>query len=149
MACKHLDGARKWLRLIARKTELARERMKKEGYSFAQGFNRRQYDRWTREVVVTFRPRGMEFEILPRVDDEGWLQIDLPRYINTTVDAHIEATRIRQCPICKKIFWAGRDDKSACTGSCTNIFWVKQSPSYKKRYRHSKKEREDRRKKGR
>lgn len=34
----------------------------------------------------------------------------------TGVDAH----RIGQCPICKKIFWRGRTDQKACTPACSH-----------------------------
>jgi hypothetical protein len=30
----------------------------------------------------------------------------------------VEANRIRQCSECKRIFWAGRIDKFACTSKC-------------------------------
>ncbi len=30
----------------------------------------------------------------------------------------IEAARIRECPICRKIFWAGRIDRPCCSSKC-------------------------------
>lgn len=33
----------------------------------------------------------------------------------------IEIERIRECPICEKLFWAGRLDQSACSPRCSNV----------------------------
>jgi hypothetical protein len=33
----------------------------------------------------------------------------------------VERERIRQCPICEKIYWAGRTDQPACGKRCNNV----------------------------
>lgn len=33
----------------------------------------------------------------------------------------IEAERIRECPVCEKLFWAGRLNQSACGPRCSNV----------------------------
>lgn len=33
----------------------------------------------------------------------------------------VEAERIRECPICEKLFWAGRLDQTACSTRCANV----------------------------
>jgi hypothetical protein len=45
--------------------------------------------------------------------DKGRLNARLPSWIEDLRE--IEVIRIRECPICKRIFWAGRLDKSACS----------------------------------
>lgn len=50
------------------------------------------------------------------VDSEGKIQASSPPLLECLID--IEAARIRQCSECKRIFWAGRMDKFACTRQC-------------------------------
>jgi hypothetical protein len=38
----------------------------------------------------------------------------------------IEAARIRECPVCSKIFWAGRITQICCTPKCGNTFRVQR-----------------------
>jgi hypothetical protein len=33
----------------------------------------------------------------------------------------VEVERIRECPICEKLFWAGRLDQAACSPRCSNV----------------------------
>lgn len=43
----------------------------------------------------------------------------------TWVLEKIEVERIRQCPVCEKLFWAGRLDQSACRPRCSNVLRAK------------------------
>ena len=45
--------------------------------------------------------------------------------------AGVEATRIRECPVCGNIYWAGRKDKPCCSASCNTRRRVRQ---WRKRY---------------
>jgi predicted nucleic acid-binding Zn ribbon protein len=38
--------------------------------------------------------------------------------------SNVEITRIRQCPVCSHIFWAGRSDQKCCNTKCSNLFRV-------------------------
>jgi hypothetical protein len=54
----------------------------------------------------------------------------------------IEVWRIRECPICRNLFWAGRRDKSACSQRCSGTLRQKnlrQNRAYKKRSMERKK----------
>jgi ribosomal protein S27AE len=39
-----------------------------------------------------------------------------------------DATRIRECPRCGSIFWAGRKDKRVCSNHCRQRRWVRSNP---------------------
>ena len=65
-----------------------------------------------------------------------------------TVLEGVEARRIRECPICQKIFWAGRIDKKCCSARCRKVWqtrrWRKKYlPSYKlQKYRKAEQTRQ-------
>lgn len=44
----------------------------------------------------------------------------------------VDSTRIRECPICHKIFWAGRKDQSGCSDNCRA---AQRSRTYRKNYK--------------
>jgi len=47
----------------------------------------------------------------------------------------IEARRIRLCPVCEKLFWAGRVDKVGCTEECSRVLRqrrLRENRRYKK-----------------
>ena len=57
--------------------------------------------------------------IEPKVDQEGRLVgTQQPDYVIATIGS--EVWRIRECPICQKLFWAGRSDKRTCSVVCGN-----------------------------
>jgi predicted RNA-binding Zn ribbon-like protein len=43
----------------------------------------------------------------------------------------IEAARIRECPVCYKIFWAGRRDMGCCSTQCSH---TQRQRKYRERY---------------
>lgn len=44
----------------------------------------------------------------------------------TWVLEKVEVERIRKCPVCEKLFWAGRLDQSACRSRCSNVLRAKK-----------------------
>ena len=49
----------------------------------------------------------------------------------------VEAARVRECPICDRIFWAGRIDQPCCTSRCAGCLRTRRGRSdYQKNYRH-------------
>jgi len=54
----------------------------------------------------------------------------------------VEAARIRQCSVCRAIYWAGRLDKPACGRKCRNILrtrrWRERYPERYKQQRYRK-----------
>ncbi len=65
-----------------------------------------------------------------RVDKEGIVRISNDRFAEAVEG--IDATLVRECEICKRIFWAGRRDKSACSTSCAHAL---RNRRYRERYR--------------
>ena len=51
----------------------------------------------------------------------GTHEITVHRPLLFQVLEGVEAERIRQCPVCEKLFWAGRLDQPACGARCANI----------------------------
>jgi hypothetical protein len=51
----------------------------------------------------------------------------------------VEAARIRLCPICDRIFWAGRIDQPCCRKTCANALRVRRHRErYLKRYKYQR-----------
>ncbi len=50
----------------------------------------------------------------------------------------IEAERIRECPVCGRLFWAGRLDQSACRPKCSNVL---RARTWREKYGHRNKPR--------
>jgi hypothetical protein len=57
-------------------------------------------------------------------DENGILQLRLDPFAETVQG--LEADRIRECPICQRIFWANPKSKMACSARCRNIFNVRK-----------------------
>ena len=58
------------------------------------------------------------------IDREGMLRDVKTLFFRVIEDEDIEARRIRECPICKRIFWAGRLTMKCCSPRCANTFRV-------------------------
>jgi hypothetical protein len=58
------------------------------------------------------------------IDAEGVINIRTPAFLQA-IDG-VEITRIRECPVCSSIFWAGRTTQQCCTPRCSNIFRVRR-----------------------
>ena len=51
----------------------------------------------------------------------------------------VEAARIRECPICSRIFWAGRIDQPCCTSRCASALRTRRyRENYPNNYRHQR-----------
>lgn len=58
------------------------------------------------------------------IDRQGILRDVKTLFFRVITDEDIEARRIRECPICKRIFWAGRLTMKCCSTRCANTFRV-------------------------
>jgi len=70
------------------------------------------------------------------LSDKGKLRIETSPFL--TMLNGIQADRIRICPVCEKLFWAGRLDKSACGELCAGTLRqrrLRENRQYKKRAR--------------
>lgn len=54
-----------------------------------------------------------------KANKKGRPEIEIPQMLQPLFDCDIY--RIRECGICKRIFWAERKDQPACTERCNNI----------------------------
>jgi hypothetical protein len=58
------------------------------------------------------------------IDSQGILRDVKTLFFQVIADEEIKASRIRECPICKSIFWAGRITQKCCSPRCANRFRV-------------------------
>jgi hypothetical protein len=58
------------------------------------------------------------------IDARGMLQSKRPLFFEVIEEEQVEAARIRECQICKRIFWAGRHTIKCCSPHCANTFRV-------------------------
>jgi len=63
-------------------------------------------------------------KVLLEIDAQGILRGVKTLFFQVIEDRDIEAKRIRECPVCKRIFWAGRITIQCCSPSCANTFRV-------------------------
>lgn len=64
------------------------------------------------------------------IDDNGELYIDKDMFASA-IDG-VEAKRIRECEICRRIFWAGRIDQPSCSTACAHAL---RNRRYRARYK--------------
>ena len=73
------------------------------------------------------------------INEFGKIAVSSNTLIDALTDKKVEANRIRECPICNHIFWAGRIDQPACSKRCGHILrsrkWRK---SYEKKYKNQR-----------
>lgn len=85
------------------------------------------------------------------IDREGILRDVKTLFFRVIADEDIEARRIRECPICKRIFWAGRLTMNCCSPRCANTFRVHRhryrTEEQKADYKFRRKRREEKRQK--
>jgi len=88
---------------------------------------------------------GVENAVSLTIDESGNLRVQLDPLLQA-IDK-VEARRIRECPICGKIFWAGRIDQPCCTTRCSGKrrtqLWRGNYPAKYKVQRIAKAERTD------
>jgi hypothetical protein len=98
----------------------------------------------TRETLraIAQMPKGSGFLPLPPVGLEQFLEAKIDGEGRIVLIAGplmevlrgVEAARIRQCPVCQRIFWAGRKDQPACTKQCTHVLRTRR---WRAQYRES------------
>jgi hypothetical protein len=49
---------------------------------------------------------------------EGFLRMTEDNILEVLIREKVEVARIKQCPVCSKIFWAGRLNRKACSDKC-------------------------------
>ena len=59
-----------------------------------------------------------------RIDGRGVIRVDSDEF-SRAIDG-VEANRIRECKICKHIFWARRITQNGCTTTCANTLRVRR-----------------------
>ena len=86
-------------------------------------------------MLDDFLPK-LKVRLSPQLDTRDRLTIEWPSYIQVSLGQ--ETARIKACLICRKIFWAGRSTKSACSPQCTNtlnVYRLSERQKQNRRYR--------------
>ena len=65
-----------------------------------------------------------------RIGEQSRIEIKTDELLDALVG--VEASRIRKCPICTSMFWAGRIDQKCCTNKCANVARVRRSRELQK-----------------
>lgn len=73
-------------------------------------------------LLSTFLSPFPDINVSLHIDQQGQIAIKPDELLDALLGA--EAERIRQCPICNSIFWAGRIDQKGCSKQCANIIRV-------------------------
>lgn len=63
-------------------------------------------------------PAGFDKAVTVYSNQSGTLQLELHPFLKALID--VEIARIRECPICGNVYWAGRIDKPSCSSRCDN-----------------------------
>ncbi len=91
-------------------------------------------DAWLRVLRLNDSPLSVgahaRIYIAQSGEDKGKLVVHSPVLYKRLEG--IEAARIRECPICARIFWAGRKDKFCCSDKCLA---AQRSREYRKAYK--------------
>jgi hypothetical protein len=71
------------------------------------------------------------------IDEQGRIQVS-PSPIVKALEG-VEAFRIRLCPVCGKIFWAGRLDQPCCTPVCAHVLRTRRwRENYQEKYKQQR-----------
>jgi len=127
--------ARMWLRMIARRGKAAVAYSAETGVDISDAFA--DWYVWMNPDSTENQVLQEEYFLEPSLNKAGQLTVDLPGFVIATIG--VEALRIKECPICGSIFWAGRKEKSACSDVCTNRWWVRQNYAVQKANRERRK----------
>lgn len=121
-----LINVRKILEEIARLNESSyRDRDEDYEQARATRSNRDKFiaDRWVPRGVLSTTLSGSNMFFC--INDQGKIAFTLDKLLDGILGA--DAERIRKCPICNRIFWAGRIDKKGCSNQCANSIRVHRS----------------------
>lgn len=85
-------------------------------------FNDWKYDHEYPEKVTFTRSIPVEVTVIVtlRASDKGHFSLTNNLGLEAFLDDDMEVERIKQCPICGNIYWAGRITKPACSKECDN-----------------------------
>jgi hypothetical protein len=88
-----------------------------------------------RAIVRMKKTRGANVPLaspteVTRLDERGCIEFR-DGELKQALDG-VEAARIRECPVCMRVFWAKRKDKQACSERCVNARRVRE---WRKNYR--------------
>lgn len=86
-------------------------------------------------IRITHEPSGLKRHALQffhrisihaslTVADDGTVKINLDSFADAING--VDATRIRECGDCQRVFWAKRKDQSCCSKDCANRFHVRR-----------------------
>jgi hypothetical protein len=81
------------------------------------------FNNWNNDFdrnVIPFNPVEMTVAVTLRADEAGVFKVVSNEVIDGLLDHHMEAHRIRECPICKNLYWAGRRTRLTCSMECGN-----------------------------
>ena len=63
--------------------------------------------------------KGIKITVSLTTDPKGKINISTDEVLGAL--SQVEMSRIRQCPICNRIFWAGRIDQNCCGSQCAHV----------------------------
>ena len=74
----------------------------------------------------------------PYIDEKGRFELSPPILFYRLKG--IEVFRIKECPVCDRIFWAGRKDMRCCDAKCSHIFRSRKyrGEAYKEKYAYQR-----------
>jgi hypothetical protein len=117
--CRLMADAREVLRTIARRGQLQK-------WKISPGFS------ITGNPLQMSKP-GLQMYHRLSVNAKGRIEFKPSRLSKALFD--VEASRIRLCQNCGKIYWAGRKDQPCCSKNCANTrrvkLWMQNSGTYK------------------
>ncbi len=85
-----------------------------------------QFDEDGKSHRVSSALKPFEFKIWLTIDEEGIVRTKNQPLVDAISEDDVEAARIRECKVCKRIFWAGRITKQCCSPACSNTFRVRR-----------------------
>jgi hypothetical protein len=71
-----------------------------------------------RQFSMPPEAKGIEITVSLTTDAKGRILFSTKELLAALTK--VEMSRIRQCPICKRIFWAGRIDQKCCNSQCAH-----------------------------
>jgi hypothetical protein len=126
VSCNECESSRAYLRAIASAAERRQENESTPIPVWA--FTRLQLPSWLVRTITW------------RIDETGRVRIETGELAQALDD--VEASRIRICPLCEILYWAGRSDQPACSRKHAQALrtraWRQRYPEYKQqRYQKS------------
>jgi hypothetical protein len=79
--------------------------------------------------------------VLDEIDDQGYVRVSKDLFTEAMDQTDVEAVRIRECPVCTHIFWAGRKDSQHCgEARCKSVLSsrLNRNPALRKQYNASR-----------